>query len=276
MAVILLALLVSQGLIIGGVVGGSALDSIQDKIDISIYFEVDTPEDEVLRIKSALEDLEEVRGVEYISRDRALDIFRERHKDDETIIRSLDELEENPLSASLNIMAHDPEEFSIIAAYLENVVPEEIVETITYNQNQAVIDRLGAILRVSRQVGALTAMFLAAVAILVAFNTILLGIYSNREEIGIMRFVGASSLYIRGPFVVMGIIYGTITAILSMLFTIPVIYLSSPYVKLFVPEMNLLEYFTNNFFMLFLYQLILGIGIGVISSFIAIRRYMRA
>lgn len=273
--VILLALLVSQGLFISGVVGGTALDSIQDKIDISVYFKTNTPEDEVLRVKRALEEVDEVSEVEYISRDRALEIFRERHANDETITQALEELDENPLSASLNIKAEDPEEYAAVALYLESIVSEELVDNITYNQNQAVIDRLAAIIRVSRQIGLLAAAFLTFVAVLVSFNTILLGIYSNRDEIAIMRLVGASNLYVRGPFVVLGIIYGVITAILSMLLTIPVVFLSSKYVTLFVPEMDLAGYFTQNFIWILFFQLTFGIGIGVLSSLIAIRRYLK-
>lgn len=274
MVVILLALLVFEALIIFGVVAKTALGAIQDKIDISIYFKVETPEDEILATKRSLENLEEVKSVEYVSRDEALARFRERHKDDETIITALGELEENPLSASLNIKAQDPDDYATIAAYLNNNVPTERVENITYNQNQVVIDRLASIIRVSRQVGIFSALFLTVVAILVAFNTILLGIYSNREEISIMRLVGASNLYVRGPFVVMGIIYGLITAVLSILITAPIVYLSSPYVRLFIPEMNLADYFSSHIGLLLLYQIIFGVGIGVTSSFIAIRRYL--
>lgn len=275
MVVILLALLVSQGLFFSGVVGSTALDAIQDKIDISVYFKTNTPEDEVLRVKRALEEIDEVSEVEYISRDKALEIFQERHTDDETITQALEELDENPLSASLNIKAENPEEYAAVASYLESIVSEELVDNITYNQNQVVIDRLAAIIRVSRQIGLLAAAFLTVVAVLVSFNTILLGIYSNRDEISIMRLVGASNLYVRGPFVVLGIIYGVITAILSMLFTIPVVFLSSKYVTLFVPEMDLAGYFTENFFWILLFQLTFGVGIGVLSSVIAIRRYLK-
>ncbi len=275
MVVILLALLVFEGLIISSVVGKTALNAIQDKIDISVYFEINTPEDEILRIKRELEGVEEVKEVEYISRDAAYQRFQERHAEDETITQALEELEENPLSASLNIKAKNPEEYATVANYLESIVSDELVENITYNQNQAVIDRLGALIRVSRQVGLLVAVFLTVVAVLVSFNTILLGIYSNRDEIAVMRLVGASNLYIRGPFVVMGIIYGVITSLLSVLLTAPVIFLSSPYVGLFIPEMDLGGYYVSHLFSLIMYQLAFGIGIGIISSFIAIRRYLK-
>lgn len=275
MIVILLALLVFQGLIIFGVVGNTALNSIQEKIDISIFFKTTAPEDEVLRVKRSLDTLPQVKSVEYISRDRALEMFKARHQEDKTINQAIEQLGDNPLSASLNIKAKNPSDYSLIASYLDNNVSKDLVENITYSQNQVVIDRLSAILKTSRQVGLLAALFLTLVAILVSFNTILLGIYSNREEITIMRLVGASNLYVRGPFIVMGVIYGGITAILSMLISAPLVYLASPYVKLFIPEMNLAQYFSSHIFLLLLYQLLFGIGIGVISSFIAIRRYLK-
>ena len=275
MVVILLALLVFEGLIISGVIANTAINSIQDKIDISIYFKTAAPEDEMLRIKSNLEQMIEVKSVEYVSRDESLESFRERHKDDATISQAVEELEENPLSASLNIKAEDPGKYSIIANYLNTNVSGDLAEKITYNENQVVIDRLASIIKVSRQVGLLAALFLTIVAILVAFNTILLGIYSNRDEISIMRLVGANNVYVRGPFVVMGIIYGLITAVISIALVTPIIWFAAPYVKLFIPAMDLREYFTSHFFLLVLYQLLFGIGIGVISSFIAIRRYLK-
>jgi len=275
MVVMILALLVFQGLVIFGVIGKTAISEIENKIDISIYFKTNTPEDEALRVKRSLEEFDGVREVEYISRDRALELFRERHTDEKTISQALDELEDNPLSASLNIRANNPEDYETIASYLEGIISDDLVEEITFNENRGVIERLTSLIRVSRQIGVLTAIFLTVVAILVAFNTILLGIYSNRDEISIMRLVGASNLYVQGPFVVMGIIYGVLASIFSMILVTPAIYLSSPYVKLFIPNMNLVEYFTSNLFTLFLYQLLFGISIGIISSIIAIRRYLK-
>ncbi|HZX00807.1 MAG TPA: FtsX-like permease family protein, partial [Candidatus Paceibacterota bacterium] len=136
-------------------------------------------------------------------------------------------------------------------------------------------DRLASIINVSRQAGVGLTAILAIVAVLVVFNTILLAIYSNRESIEIMRLVGASNMFIRGPYIIEGIIYGTISATLCMTILFPVVYFISPYVKIFIPDMNLLSYFTSHFFQLFAYQLLFGVGIGIISSFIAIRRYLR-
>lgn len=277
LVVIVLALLLFQGLILTGVFLSAALTSIEDKIDISVFFTNNTPEDEVLRVKREVEELEEVKEVEYISKEAALEIFQATHQDDEDFAQAIELLGFNPLSPSLNIRAENPEEYPVIQAYVESIVSPDVIEKITFKdpRTRDAIENLSLIIRVSRQVGVLTAIFLTTVAILVSFNTIFLGIYSNRDEISIMRLVGASNLYVRGPFIVIGILYGVIAAVLSMAITAPIILLSSDVAGLFVPGLSLSNYFTTNFIQLLLYNLAFGVGIGVISSFIAIRRYLK-
>lgn len=274
LVVILLTLLGFGGLRIFNYVADAALNSIQDKIDISVYFKTNAPEDEILRVKRSLEGLAEVKGVEYISRDRALEIFQSRHQKEETVSRAISELEENPLSASLNIKAKDPRDYQVIAAYLNNASLSSLVENISYSQNKIVIDRLAKIVSVSRVAGFALTLILALVAIFVAFNTILIAIYSNREEIGIMRLVGASNAFIRGPYLVEGIIYGGLAAVLSLIILAPIVYFISPYARIFVPGLELTQYFNSHLLTLFAYQLAFGVGIGIISSFIALRRYL--
>ena len=275
LSIIVLALLVFEGLIISNVLTKTALTSLQEKIDISVYFKSNTSEDDILKIKKSLESLAEVKGVEYISRDRALEIFKERHKDDPTITQSLEELKENPLLASLNIKAHNPKEYVTIADHLEKADFKVWFEKVTYAQNAIVIERLGRIIDTAEKGGLILIIFLALIAVLITFNTIRLAIYSSREEIGIMRLVGASNSFIRGPYVVEGIIYGLVAGILSVIIALPIIYFVSPYVKIFISEMNLWLYFTSNLIGILEYQLLFGIGLGVISSVIAIRKYLR-
>jgi len=274
--VILLVLLVFQGIFILGSVGEAAITSIREKIDVSVFFKVNVSEDSILALKGQIEgELEEVKEITYISKDEALSQFKERHKSDESIQQALKELGDNPLSASLNIKTKETEQLPVVAAYLRNIVSDEMVDEISYNEdNKAVIDRLTAIIGVSEFAGFILALFLAIVAILVAFNTILLGIYSNRDEVAIMRLVGASNLFIRGPFVGLGVIYGLLTATLVTLVTIPLVYFISPYAALFVPGFDLVAWFWGGFIWIYLGQIGIGISIGVISSMIAINRYL--
>jgi cell division transport system permease protein len=273
--VMVLALLLFNGLTMFDVLTKTATDSLRDKIDIAVYFKVAAPEDDILKIEKALEQLPEVKSVQYISRDKALEIFKENHKDDPTISQALQELSANPLRASVNIKANDTKDYPIIASYLENDNFKTIVEKITYAQNQKAIERLNKIIDTVNKVGLVLAIFIAIAACLVAFNTIRLAIYSNREEIAIMRLVGGSNTFIKGPYIVNGILYGVFGAILTMLIAAPAINFASPYFAAIIPEVNIEVYFYSNLLQLFGYLILAGCGLGIISSWIAIRRYLK-
>jgi cell division transport system permease protein len=273
-SIMVLALLVFEGLIMFNVISTGAITAIQEKIDISIYFKTNVGEDSILNIKRSLEGLTEVKSVEYISRDDALRIFRESHKDDPVITETLDQLDENPLLASLNIKAQDPRHYSAIASYLDKPAFNEQIEKITYAQNHLIIERLIAFVDTMRNGGAVLTSFLSFLAIMITFNTIRLAIFSNSEELSVMRLVGASNNFIRGPYIVTGVLYGIIGAFISFLLFIPILNFISPYISNFIPEISLNQYFASNFFSLLFYQILFGVGLGILSSVIAIRRYL--
>lgn len=274
-SIIVITLMVFQGLILFQVITKTALASLQDKIDISVYFKSDTPEDKILGVKKSLEGLAEVKSVEYISKDRALTVFKEQHKNDQAISQSLQELQDNPLLASINIKANDPKKYSVIATYLDNASFKDSFQKVTYAQNAVVIERLNKIIDTAEKGGLTLIIFLGLVAILVTFNTIRLAIYSSREEIGIMRLVGASNAFTRGPYIVEGVIYGFIAGVISMSLNAPIVYFVSPYINILIPEMNVGPYFVSHLAGLLSYQLIFGIVLGVISSAIAVRKYLK-
>ncbi|MBI3638319.1 ABC transporter permease [Candidatus Wolfebacteria bacterium] len=274
-SILVIALIVFEGVIIFRVITKTALDSLQDKIDISVYFKSSVPEDEIIKIQRSLETLNEVKKVEYISKDQALLTFKEKHKDDEEISQSLDELQGNPLLASLNIKAYDPKKYVVISNYLDGADFKDEFQKVTYAQNAIVIEKLNKIIDTAEKGGFVLIVFLALIGVLVTFNTIRLAIYSSRDEIGIMRLVGASNFFTRSPYMVEGIFLGIAAAILSVIIFAPIMYFSSPYVNIFIPEMNLWSYFLSNLFIILLYQLLLGVGLGVFSSYIAVRKYLR-
>jgi len=270
-----LALFVFLGLIFFNVITTSGVASIQNKIDISVYFKSTTSEDEILNIKQSLESLSEVKQVEYVSSDEALQIFKETHKDDPTIAQAVEELNTNPLAASLNIKAKQPDQYEAIALYLKNPNLSRSIDSVSYTKNEVVIRRLTAIIHNVNNVGFGLTIFLVVIAGLVVFNTVRLAIYSNRDEISIMRAVGASNAFVRGPFMVEGIVSGACAAVASMILAFPFMYFASPYITAFIPALNVFQYFTTHVISLFFYQLIFGVLVGTCSSFIAVRRYMR-
>ncbi len=274
-AIMVIALLVFLGLIFFSVITGAAVNSVQSKIDVSVYFKTSTAEDEILNVKQALESLPEVKSAEYVSSDQALAIFKDKHANDPKISQAINELNNNPLEASLNIQARNPNQYDAIAAYLETPSLSQNVDKVSYAENKVVIDRLIAIVNNVNRGGWILTIIMALVAGLVVFNTIQLAIYSNRDEIAIMRSVGASNLLVRGPYVVEGMIAGALSAVLSMLLIAPVLYLVSPYFSQLIQELDLFRYFYGHMLSLLLYQLAFGMLIGGLSSFVAVRRYLR-
>lgn len=118
-------------------------------------------------------------------------------------------------------------------------------------------------------------VFISLIAALIIFNTIRLAIYSNREELAVMRLVGASNFFIRGPYMVEGIIYGLAGSIMSVFVVTMGVFYASPYAKIFVPDVNAWTYYLSNMVGFIGMQIIFGVGLGVISSYIAVRKYLK-
>ncbi len=275
-AIMALALSGFMALMIFGTITNAAAAAIENKIDISAYFTTNTPEDTILSIKQSLEQLPQVADVQYVSRNQALAAFKAAHQNNPTITQALGQLNSNPLEASLNIKAKDPSQYASIAQYLSApAIAQYLDGPPSYYDNQAVIERLTKIVQVVTTGGFLVTILLALVAGLVVFNTIRIAIYSNREEIGVMRVVGASNAFVRGPYVVEGMICAAIAAAASLVLVAPVLYFISPYLDIFIPGLGIFHYFWTHSPLLFFYVLLFGVVIGAFSSFVAVRRYLK-
>lgn len=256
------------------------LTQIQEKVDINIYFSTDAPEDAILSLKSELEKLTEVAGIVYTSRDDALTNFRERHKDDYLTLQALDELGGNPLGATLGVKARETSQYESIAKFLKSrpTLSEgsaAIIDKINYEQNKVAIERLTDIINGAQKLGLAVTAFLIIVSIVITFNTIRLAIYTAREEITVMRLVGASNWYTRGPFLVEGIMYGVFSAIVSLILFYPVTLWLGKVTEKFFGGINLFSYYTSNFGEVFLIVVGGGVILGALSSFLAVRKYLR-
>lgn len=273
--VMVLTLFVAGSLILSNVILTSVLDTLEKKVDITVYFKLDAPEDDILAVRNSLITLGEVSSVEYVSRADALRHFEERHRENALITQSLQELGENPLGASLNVQATDPSHYEAISNFLEANALNSILDKINFRQNQFVIERLSSILQTSRRVGIAASLLLCGVAFLVAFNTIRMAIYTSREEIKVMKLVGASNWYTQGPFLVEGFLHGFFASIIATLAFFPITYWLSPKAKAFFGGPDLSIYYTTHILEFFLVLFLGGVVIGIVSSSIAIRRYLR-
>jgi len=251
------------------------ISSLKERVDISVYFQEQVSEDEILAAENEISKIPQVEKVEYISRQQALEKFVQKHKEEAMVMESLEEVGENPFLASLQIKAWQPEQYEQITNFLENSSFKDKIEKIDYYQRKPVIEKLSSITTTINKAGIVISVILVVASFLVAFNTIRLAIYSQREEIKIQRLVGASNWFIRGPFLVQGVISGFFATLVTVLLSLLVCWLSAPKLEVLFSGFNLFSFFLSNFWVLLTFQLLTGIGIGVISSLIAIRRYLR-
>jgi len=257
-------------------IGSYALNTLQEKIDISVQFKDDADENKILEFKEDLEELQEVKSVEYISKEQALINFKEAHRNNEYIEQSVEELGENPLFAVLNVKANSLEQYKIIDDYISgNENYKDIIEGVNFKENERAINNFSSILKTVKDgIFGLTALFIF-ISVLIAFNTIRLAMYAHRKEIEIMRLVGAGNWFIKMPFIAEGAIFGILGCVIALMFVSPIIMYISPKISQFLPGFDLSNYFISDFPRIVSLLLLSGITLGVISSLIAIRRYLK-
>ena len=256
----------------------SSLDTIRDKVDINVYFITAAQETDILALKKTLEGMPEVAQVEYVSRDQALENFKSRHENDQITLQALDELGNNPLGAVLNIKAKETSQYESIANFLnqQNLARGDgsIIDKVNYYQNKEAIDRLTSLINSGEKVGLLLAIVFTLISVLITFNTIRLVIFTAKDEISIMQLVGANRMYVRGPFVVGGILYGVVAGVVTLILFYPFTFWLNKYTETFFAGSGIFSYYLSNFGQLFLVIMGSGIAIGAISSYLAVRRYL--
>ncbi|MBL8030540.1 MAG: ABC transporter permease [Candidatus Doudnabacteria bacterium] len=256
----------------------NALDAVQSRIDISVYFKSGLGEDKIKSIQLDLEANEKVDTVVYTSATKALEEFRKKHENDFLIQQSLNELTENPLPATLNVRAKNLEDYPQIDSFLSDRKYADFIESKSYGDDQTklAIERLNKILGFIITFGVGLISIFALIAVLVIFNTITLTIFNRREEVEIMRLVGATNWYIRGPFLVESILYGFFATVITALLMLPIFSNFLPRIALFVnPQVSVFNQNVFNYWYLIFMLFLVGAILSVVSTFLAIRKYLK-
>jgi cell division transport system permease protein len=250
---------------------------VQDKVDVNVYFVITADETAILNLKETLEALPEVSFVEYTAREDAYENFRARHQDDQDIVGALDELGDNPFGASLAIKAHDASQFENIYRFVKDKQDAEVgapfIDSVNYERNKTVIDQLNVVTDYVERLGLIITLVFALASIAITFNTIRLAIFTAREEIGVMRLVGATNMYIRGPFMVEGTFYGVVAGIVSLIAFFPLSYfLRGASQAMF--NADIFSYYVSHLWLFMLVLVLSGAVLGAVSSFLAVRKYL--
>lgn len=275
-----ITLFVVASLLIFGAALSATLTQLTDKVDVTVYFTTKATDEQVQSLEQSLQSLPEVAGITYVSRDDALARFEDRHKNDQLTMQALTELGDNPFGAALEVRAKDTSQYETIAKYLDaqqsGTDVGSAIDKVDFYQNKTAIDRLTAIIDTSKRVGLAVALILGLASVLIAFNTIRLAIYTARDEIGVMNLVGASPWYVRGPFVIAGVLYGLVSGIIVLLILYPVTAWLGPGSERFLGSFNVFSYYVGAFPLLFLAVVGSGIVLGALSSYLAVHRYLKA
>ena len=273
--VMALVLLLFAGLMVVNYISSQIVAGLETKVDVSVYFKGEASEEEIMAVKTDLERQSAVKQVSYISKNQALDEFKERHAGDALIQESLAELSDNPLQASLNVRANDSTQYASIVNFVEGNKFRPIIDKINFYENEAVIGRVQSISDGLRNWGLLATLVLAFIAVLVTFNTIRLTIYNQKQEIEIMRLVGGSAWHIKAPYLIEGAIYGVFAAVIATVVFYPAIWFISSKIGVLMPGISLIGYFGANAYQFIPLLLVAGVALGVISSSVAIRRFLK-
>ncbi len=251
------------------------VENFENRVNITVSFNPDIVEERIITIQQNLKRFREIESVEYISRDQALTEFLDQSNNDPEIRQAIEEIGENPLLASLVIRAKNQSDYEKIAQVLNQSEYKEEISRINYERNKRIFDRLNTISLAAKKFGLSVGIAFALIAVLITFNTIRITIYSHRQEFEIMRLVGASNLYVRMPYIFEGMLYGLSAGLITLLLLAGATYGVRGFTQGAFPQGDLFQVFLEHLPLLSLSTMLSGVFLGVISSYIAIRRYLR-
>jgi len=261
----------ATSLLLAREVSQEAIRDVEAGADISIYFNLATPEEQIQEIAEDLEQNFDLLGINYTSRHEALENFRDRHGDNEVLMAALDEVG-NRFSATLDIKAGEIGNYRDISDYARSNYSEVIDEIDFYRRKEAIESIFAITSRVERSIIVLGGI-LALVSIFIVFGTVRLSIYSLNEEIRIMKLVGASNGFMQGSFIIQGFILGLIASVLSLIILFSLVILMYQGYNVF--GIDLQSHIIDNISFILTLQFSTGIGLSVISSFVAVRKYLK-
>ena len=256
------------------------IDIITDRIDVSVFLKDSVDSGDRAQLIDDLKKVENVESVQYISKDEALKRYRAQNVDNPELLAAISEVD-NPLSQEIIVQPIDANNMQPIKDYLEQPAIAELQSDPTSysGDRKEAIDKIAKATRFFEQAGVVGIVIFALISTLIIFNTIRMAIFNRRDELVIMRLLGASTWYIRGPFVVETILYGLVAAAFSLIICASLFAIASSTLQ--ASSLGLLdikysgEYFKDNLWLILVVQLAAGIVIGAVSSIIATRRYLK-
>lgn len=274
--IIILALFSVNLLLIVKVIGADTIDSIKNKIDVSLYLKPDADESRILSLKAKVSNMDQVKEVSYTSKQMAMESFRENHKNDPQILQALVELGKNPLSPSLIIKPKEVDNYDDLIKNL-NAIDDDIIESRNFEDHKTMLGKINSITNKVSESGMVISLVFIVISLLVVYNAIRVAIYTHKREIVIMKLVGASNWFIKAPFLVSGIIYALIGVLAIIAIIYPFLSLLQPYLEAFFmsSDVNIISYFNSHFIQIFGLEFLAAAAINMVASLIAVSKYSK-
>lgn len=279
-AVMVITLTIILFSVIANATFGNTIQQITDRIDISVYLKDTITDNQKDKLLNDLKQIENVKSVKYLSKEDVLEAYKKQNQENLDLQLAISQTD-NPLPATVQIKPKDPNRILEIQDYLDKpeVMALQSDKTSYSGDRKTALDKITKAAQFLRQAGLVSVIVFATVSMLIIFNTIRMAIFNRRDELQIMRLLGASTWYIRGPFVVETIMYGVVSAIISVTLCNTLFVVSSSAFD--ASSLGLLDikfandYFASHFWVILAGQLVIGILIGAASSVVATRRYLK-
>ncbi|MBC7546269.1 FtsX-like permease family protein [Candidatus Saccharibacteria bacterium] len=258
----------------------NTIASITNRIDISVYLKDTNTEVQNQNLVSKITKLPNTKSVQYLDKKTALQRYINQNAGNQALLIAVSQTN-NPIPATILVKPNDLNRIQDLKTFLsstDNKALQSDEASYSGDRKQA-IDKITGATNTLRKIGVTAVAIFTVICALIIFNTIQMAIFNRRDEITIMRLLGAKTSYIRGPFIVESAIYGILAAVLSLLI-INGLFLASNN-ALQATSLGLLDinyastFFSENFWKLLGLQLMVGTIIGVVSSVIATRRYLK-
>ncbi len=274
---LVLTLLTVNILFVLNFVTNHAIQAVEDRVEVAVYFQSSVPDTTVQTAVSYLRSLQQVRDVETISADEAFEQFVSRHQEDATIMSSIEEIGTNPFGPSLLVKAQTVGDFPTILEALDNPQFRDQIRQKDFSNYQDIIARIQETTDRIRGFGiGLSAIFLF-IAILIVFNTMRMSLFIHREEIGIMKLVGASNWFVRAPFLIEIVLLSCIALGITLCIVYPTLAALEPKFGSYLggQTIGLIDYFEQNGWKLFGLEFVGLIMLTMFSTWLAMRKSLK-
>lgn len=272
---IFLAIIVAVGLFMFHGLINYAIEEVENQVDISLFFKEEVSKEDIDAFAEKIKEREDVKNVVFVSKEQAYESFVKNHEDD-IYIEALKIIEVNPFLPSIRITANQPSQYMAISEFIDSYEDGEdmIYKMDDFRREEAIV-KIENLSKNVRTLGFALIIFLSFLAFLTTFNTVRLTIFSQRKEIEVMKLVGASNSFIRWPYIIQGIMCGIVAAVLSSISIFLILYVANDSLKDVLMGFNVYEYYLSNIWAIVLGQIIIASFLALVSSYIAITKYLK-